>query len=99
MGSGQSHGSECGHYVMILKGISLIVLTTEDLTIDIIREKLRGLAPWRDLRGLQPMVGLLNDAGRRYQYKVKRCQAARAQAQPQQSQQAQTRAQPQLAAG
>ncbi len=46
--------------------INLIELTAEDLYLQTIRDKLQGLAPLRDLRGMEPIARYLEEASRRY---------------------------------
>ncbi len=59
-------------------GINLIELTAEELSLQTIREKLQGLAPLRDLRGLEPIARYLEERGRRYRIFTQQYQAQQA---------------------
>ncbi len=60
--------------------VNLIVLTAEDLSLTTIRQKLQGLASLRDVRGLEPIAGYLDEAGRRCRNFARRRQAQQASA-------------------
>lgn len=55
-----------------LKGIHLVILHAEDLSVATLQQRLAGLLPLRDLDGHEPLVAYLNAEGRRYQRKAKR---------------------------
>lgn len=58
--------------ICVTRGIELIVIHPEDLTLETMRQKVNGRLPLRDLTGHQPLVDFLEGVSRRYRRAARR---------------------------
>lgn len=58
--------------ICVTRGISLLVIHPEDLTMKAMRQKIGDLLPVRDLHGRQPLIDFLESVSRRYRLAARR---------------------------